>query len=604
VTRRMAFEIVRSIQVAQEGAPRAALVQMVRQTDMRKIIKIFLASSAELTSDREQFEIFINRKNNEWVEKDVFLKLVIWEDFLDAISQTRLQEEYNKAIRDCDIFVMLFFTKVGIYTAEEFETAFGQFKETNKPLIYTYFKDAEVLIGRMNRQDVMSLFAFQDKLTELGHFYTPYKNVDDLKFQINNQLDKLLTEKTDSFIERAPRLEDEIKDIYDMTNWTLIIDEKILQALRYMENLPAYKKSMIYQDILKGNLVEKNTSLRDFFREDLPRITEQLSIRILEDVVVRVKVDSRFEDLRYKTNSFEIRVENPLLTWDCHCSTPNGVIPEAFTTKSSREIPCPIHGDKNGTNLTDVYRSQLRQISFDGTTVLFKTSPEFWPPTIDSFMMCRNLVSNGILKEHYRTVLDLGCGTGFLGIHIGINNPNINTIYLADWLLTPLVYCMMSWKLNQSGNRKRTMKPLLGLNSNWIPSEGTPQHFDLCVCNPPYLPSLKEFPEIKIHHTVGGTELLEHIICKGTEIAGETYINFSDIAMKEAERAAEEFRKFLEPVGNGHLVPFTVPQAFKYPGYIDKLVDENRLVANDETRYKYWHGIKTYLIKDINFRQV
>ena len=30
-----------------------------------KIIKIFLASSSELKDDREQFEIFINRKNKE-----------------------------------------------------------------------------------------------------------------------------------------------------------------------------------------------------------------------------------------------------------------------------------------------------------------------------------------------------------------------------------------------------------------------------------------------------------------------------------------------------------------------------------------------------------
>src|SRR5436190_17467384 len=90
--------------------------------------KIFLTSSSELKVERDQFEIFVNRKNNEWVQKGIFLQLVVWEDSLDAMSQTRLQDEYNKAIRECDIFVMLFFTKVGKYTEEEFRTAFGQFK--------------------------------------------------------------------------------------------------------------------------------------------------------------------------------------------------------------------------------------------------------------------------------------------------------------------------------------------------------------------------------------------------------------------------------------------------------------------------------------------
>jgi hypothetical protein len=163
--------------------------------------KIFLASSAELKGDRAEFEIFISRKNKDWVAKGVFLELVIWEDFLDAISQTRLQDEYNKAIRDCDLFVMLFWTKVGQYTEEEFETAFGQFKSTNKPFIFTYFKDAEISVGSANKKDLMSLWAFQEKLSSLGHFYTVYKNVDELKFKFDQQLDKLASK---GFIEFIP----------------------------------------------------------------------------------------------------------------------------------------------------------------------------------------------------------------------------------------------------------------------------------------------------------------------------------------------------------------------------------------------------------------
>jgi hypothetical protein len=143
--------------------------------------KLFLASSRELEEDRKEFEIFINRKNKDWVDKGVFLELVVWEDFLDAVSKTRLQDEYNKEIRQCDIFVMLFWTKVGRYTEEEFETAVGQFKATSKPFIFTYFKDAEISTGSLNKKDLMSLWAFQEKLRALGHFYTIYENIDDLK---------------------------------------------------------------------------------------------------------------------------------------------------------------------------------------------------------------------------------------------------------------------------------------------------------------------------------------------------------------------------------------------------------------------------------------
>jgi hypothetical protein len=166
--------------------------------------KIFLASSTELKEDRNEFEIFLGRKNKDWVAKGVFLELVIWEDFLDAVSQTRLQDEYNKAIRECDLFVMLFWTKVGRYTEEEFETAFGQFKSMNKPFVFTYFKDAEISVASANKRDLMSLCAFQEKLSGLGHFYTVYKNVDELKFKFNQQLDKLAS---NGFIEFQPEKE-------------------------------------------------------------------------------------------------------------------------------------------------------------------------------------------------------------------------------------------------------------------------------------------------------------------------------------------------------------------------------------------------------------
>jgi hypothetical protein len=163
--------------------------------------KLFLASSAELSEDRKEFEIFVNRKNKDWVDKGVFLELVVWEDFLDAVSKTRLQDEYDKAIRECDLFVMLFFTKVGKYTEEEFETAFGQFRASSKPFIFTYFKDAQIGTGSADRKDLTSLWAFQDKLDALGHFYTRYKNIDELKLHFNRQLDKLVA---DGFIEFNP----------------------------------------------------------------------------------------------------------------------------------------------------------------------------------------------------------------------------------------------------------------------------------------------------------------------------------------------------------------------------------------------------------------
>ena len=156
-----------------------------------KQIKVFLASSAELKSEREQFEIFINRENNRLIEKGIYLKLEIWEDFIDAMSQTRLQDEYNIVVKHADILVSLFFTKVGKYTLEEFETAFGQFKKTGKPLVFTFFKDAAINTEQIT-DEIQTLLDFRKKLDALGHFRTIYKNIEGLQLHFKNQLEKVL----------------------------------------------------------------------------------------------------------------------------------------------------------------------------------------------------------------------------------------------------------------------------------------------------------------------------------------------------------------------------------------------------------------------------
>ncbi len=161
-------------------------------------IKIFLASSSELKGDREQFEIFIYRKCKEYQKESIFLELIIWEDFIDAMSQTRLQDEYNKAITDCDIFVSLFFTKVGQYTEEEFLKAWETFKVNNKPLIYTYFKDANIKTSEIKEDDILSLFNFKKRLKEKGHYPTQYSSIDSLKSHFSDQLTKLLPELKES----------------------------------------------------------------------------------------------------------------------------------------------------------------------------------------------------------------------------------------------------------------------------------------------------------------------------------------------------------------------------------------------------------------------
>lgn len=157
-----------------------------------RAVRIFLASSEELREHRDAFEQQVRRLNDRWIaQRGIYLQPLRWEHFLDAMSATRLQDEYNAAIAGCDLFVMLFRTKVGQYTAEEFEKAFGRFQETGRPRIYTYFNRVQVDLGELDDDDFASLRAFQKKLKGLGHFQTPYPNVEGLLLHFTEQLERL-----------------------------------------------------------------------------------------------------------------------------------------------------------------------------------------------------------------------------------------------------------------------------------------------------------------------------------------------------------------------------------------------------------------------------
>jgi len=128
-----------------------------------QVKKIFLASSAELKADREAFERMLARLNPQWRSRDITFDLIVWEDFIDAMSPQGLQKEYDKAVQECDVFVMLFFTKVGKYTLEEFETAFADLAASTGPKIYTYFKNDSILTGDLD-EGVKTLLEFKARL--------------------------------------------------------------------------------------------------------------------------------------------------------------------------------------------------------------------------------------------------------------------------------------------------------------------------------------------------------------------------------------------------------------------------------------------------------
>jgi uncharacterized protein YdbL (DUF1318 family) len=150
-------------------------------------IKIFLASSNELKEDRNEIEMAIRRLNDDWQQENKpYLNLEIWEEVSEAMSATgRSQEEYNRIIQMVDIFVLLFWTKVGKYTHEEFSLAKQLFQKTGKPQVIVYQKFAPP------EKQAQSLKDFINSLTvnpQDEYFCGQYEHIDTLLRKLEKEI--------------------------------------------------------------------------------------------------------------------------------------------------------------------------------------------------------------------------------------------------------------------------------------------------------------------------------------------------------------------------------------------------------------------------------
>ena len=70
--------------------------------------KIFLASSNELSDDREKFGNFIRGLDNNFEVHGMRIKVFMWEDYAAKWKGSRKQNEYNRKTRKSDYFWLYF----------------------------------------------------------------------------------------------------------------------------------------------------------------------------------------------------------------------------------------------------------------------------------------------------------------------------------------------------------------------------------------------------------------------------------------------------------------------------------------------------------------
>ena len=140
-----------------------------------KTIKIFLASSEELKPERLELADLVENINNVLEKQDITVRLVKWEYLDSSMGPQHKQEDYNDKLRECDICLVLYWTKFGMYTKTELDTAYGELCAGRNPhKIYIYFKDGSEITEELKK--------IRDEFpAKYGHFYCTFANTDTLK---------------------------------------------------------------------------------------------------------------------------------------------------------------------------------------------------------------------------------------------------------------------------------------------------------------------------------------------------------------------------------------------------------------------------------------
>lgn len=149
-----------------------------------KTIKVFIASSEELHLERLEFTDMIMQLNKALKPRGIEIEPVKWE-YLDAsMNAERKQTEYNIALKECELCLVMYWTKFGEYTDEELTTAWEGLKAGENPRkLYVYFKEP----GDASQE----LKEFKESfVTRYGHFYCKFENVDTLRLNFLLQFEQ------------------------------------------------------------------------------------------------------------------------------------------------------------------------------------------------------------------------------------------------------------------------------------------------------------------------------------------------------------------------------------------------------------------------------
>lgn len=207
-----------------------------------KTIIIFLASSEELKPERLVIAELITKLNYLWAEYDISIRLVKWEYLDSSMGTQHKQEDYNDYLRQCDMCVVMYWTKFGMYTEIELETAY-QLLNSDSCLKHmcVIFKEG----GNMTDE----LKCFRNK------YETEHPELCN-SFQTESQLKELIVQQIVQCVQCKLEAEHELlaKNLRKVQKLLTVTEENEPEYEEYQHDLQKTKESLVTNESVVDNL--------------------------------------------------------------------------------------------------------------------------------------------------------------------------------------------------------------------------------------------------------------------------------------------------------------------------------------------------------------
>ena len=169
-------------------------------TPDQKLVKIFIASAAEVTAEWEKSILVITKVNKS--HKHLFLEAVRWEydmvysNYPDNIN---IQDAIDPKLKESDLVVFIFYSRIGKYTRQEFELA-----NQEKKRFFAFFKKGFTPDDK-TQQGYDDLNEFKNSLNDTV-LYREFANMNELESFLSDNLHLYLSESFPPPAFISPRL--------------------------------------------------------------------------------------------------------------------------------------------------------------------------------------------------------------------------------------------------------------------------------------------------------------------------------------------------------------------------------------------------------------